>query len=313
MGFMQKRVLVIGAANVDLTMFLDYMPGNGQTVVGNKFRFLPSGKGANTAVAVSRLGTGALLCTRTGKDMNGDRVRRIFAEEKIDMRFLSSDQAKPTGLSVVLNDASGAERAVVFPGANSSVTEADVEAAFTSYPDAAILQFEMPENVILAAARFAADQGIPLILDPVPARRSFPFERMDPVEIFSPNANETYLYTGIMPTGTEKTLLACRELTKIVKASYYVIKLGDRGAFVFDGKYYNVVPGYDVKVVDHTCAGDAFTAALTCEYLETGNINEAAAFANLAGALAVSKVGTIPSLPTRDEVLAFADKLGVSL
>jgi len=195
---MQKRILAIGAAGVDLTMSFEYLPGNGQTVTGHSFKFLPGGKGASVAVAAARLGADAVLCTRVGRDMNGERVRKIFEDNGVDTRFLKTDPRQPTGLSVLMSDAGGAKRAVIYPAANSLLTEGDVENAFTSYPDGVILQLEMPESLIVSATSFAREQGIPVIVDAVPARRDFPFERLENVEIFSPNAAEAYAYTGIL-------------------------------------------------------------------------------------------------------------------
>jgi len=188
-----------------------------------------------------------------------------------------------------------------------------VENAFTSYPDGVILQLEMPESLIVSATSFAREQGIPVIVDAVPARRDFPFERLENVEIFSPNAAEAYAYTGILPSNSEKSLQVCRLLSQMVKAEYYVLKLGDRGSFIYDGKYYTVVPSYDVKEIDHTGAGDAFMAALSVEYLNTGDIKRACEFANAAAALTVSGEGAIPSLPTRADLAAFADRHGLPL
>ena len=310
---MKKRILVIGTVGVDLQMGFDFLPGGGQTVLGTRFRFLPGGKGTVTSVAVSRLGDESLICTRVGRDMNASRLRTVFSEEGIDDRFLISDREHGTGLTVLMTDSTGAQRAVVYPGANSFLDRDNVESAFTSYPDAVLLQFEMPEEVVLASVEYAARQQVPILIDPVPVRKDFPFSSLGKVTFFTPNENETFLYTGIAPEGPEKCLRACQGLKSFVAAEYYVLKLGSSGSFVYDGTYYDVIPSYDVVPRDGSGAGDSFNAALLSEYLRTGNIHRAASFANLAAALTVSSPGLIPSLPTRADVEAFADKLGVTL
>ena len=142
---------------------------------------------------------------------------------------------------------------------------------------------------------------------------TLPLELLENVEVFSPNEEETYHYTGIYPGDPERCLKACMALATKVNAKYIVLKLGRKGSFVYDGKYYHVVPAYDTTFIDQSAAGDVFTAAMTIEYMRHGDIKAACEFANLAGAVAVSREGTYASLPTRDDVEKFADRLGVNL
>ena len=120
--------------------------------------------------------------------------------------------------------------------------------------------------------------------------------------MFSPNETETEIFTGINPDSEENCLLACRKLGEKVKFKYCVLKLGGRGAYVFDGKKGTLYPPYPTKVVDTTAAGDAFTAALTIKHLETGDIGTACDFANKVGSLTVSKQGASSSIPTLSEI-----------
>ena len=125
------------------------------------------------------------------------------------------------------------------------------------------------------------------------------------VEIFSPNEKETETFTGILPQGTDSALRAALALYKRVKAKYIVIKQGERGAFVYDGKHFFVIPSIRIgKAIDTTAAGDAFTAALTVEYLRSNNIRNAVKFGVAAGAITVTRKGASASIPTDDEVRA---------
>ena len=92
-----------------------------------------------------------------------------------------------------------------------------------------------------------------------------------------------------------------------------MIKLGGRGAYIYDGKYYFCLPAFDVKAVDTTAAGDAFTSALTLEYLRSGSIEHAGKYANLVGAMTVRRAGALPSLPTEEELQKFAKTYGIAL
>ncbi|HOJ49039.1 MAG TPA: ribokinase [Bacillota bacterium] len=301
-----KRILVVGSANIDFLMTTPYVPSEGETVISEgAYTFVPGGKGANTAVAAARLGAEAVFCARVGDDAYGDRLINIYRENGIDLRYIKTDRLEQTGLSVVMLEKGGANRIIVYPGANRRINDNDIENAFYCYPDAVITQFEIGEAAVIQTARVANTEGVPLIIDAGPARRDFPLAKLEQVEILSPNENETEILTGIRPTTLDDCLRASMALMNAVDIKYVVLKLGARGCYIYDGKYCDIISPYDVQPVDTTAAGDAFTAALTLEYLRTGDIITAARFANAVGALTVTKVGAITSLPTRKEVEQF--------
>ncbi|HOK69730.1 MAG TPA: ribokinase, partial [Bacillota bacterium] len=291
-----KRILVVGSANIDFLMTTPYVPSEGETVISEgAYTFVPGGKGANTAVAAARLGAEAVFCARVGDDAYGDRLINIYRENGIDLRYIKTDRLEQTGLSVVMLEKGGANRIIVYPGANRRINDNDIENAFYCYPDAVITQFEIGEAAVIQTARVANTEGVPLIIDAGPARRDFPLAKLEQVEILSPNENETEILTGIRPTTLDDCLRASMALMNAVDIKYVVLKLGARGCYIYDGKYCDIISPYDVQPVDTTAAGDAFTAALTLEYLRTGDIITAARFANAVGALTVTKVGAITS------------------
>jgi ribokinase len=181
----------------------------------------------------------------------------------------------------------------------------DVENAFLSYPDAVLMQFETNTESVVAATEFAAKQNIPVIIDAAPVQNDFPYELLKNVTIISPNEVETAQITGINPTNADMCIQACMRLQNMTKAKYIVLKLSDRGCFLFDGKNVEYMPSHYVNVVDTTAAGDAFTAALTVEFMKSKNISKACRYANAVGALAVTKFGAMSSLPTTEELDKF--------
>ncbi len=305
---MNKRILVVSSANLDFVQRMRRIPNAGETVVeSGGYSYVPGGKGANSAVTFARLGDDCIFCTRLGQDTNGARLRAIYEREGIDTRFIAQDKTTPTGLASILVEEDGTNRIIVYPGANQKLSPADVEEAFTSYPDAVFLQFEIPDRAILAAAAFAREKKIPLFIDAGPARSDFPLEQLNPIEIFSPNETEARVFSGIDPSNAENCLRASIKLSASIKAKYTVIKLGGRGAYIYDGKYYHIIPAVSVPVVDTTAAGDAFTAALVHFYLEGKDMERATYLANCAAAIVVSREGAYSSIPTLKEVLAFAE------
>lgn len=311
---MKKRILVVSSANMDFVMNMHAIPSAGQTVIdGGSYRFVPGGKGANSAVAIQRLGGDCVFCARLGSDANGAILRNLYEKEGIDIRFITHDKKNPTGLAAIIVEDSGVNRIIVYPGANLALNRDDIDHAMTSYPDALFMQLEIDPEAIIYAAECAASRGIPIFIDAGPANRYFPLERLPHLEVFSPNETETEVFTGISPNTPENCLRAAIALSKIVNSHYYVIKLGGRGVYIYDGLYYHCLPAYDAKVVDTTAAGDAFTAAFTLEYLRSGDAERAGKFGNIAGALTVSRAGAYTSLPNAAEADEFIRIKGIKL
>lgn len=311
---MEKRILVVSSANMDFVMNMHSLPSAGQTVIDyGSYSFVPGGKGANSSVAIRRLGGDCVFCARLGTDANGDILAGIYNKEGVDTRFIVRDKEAATGLAAIMVEQNGVNRIVVYPGANVRITPDDIDNALTCYPDALFMQLEIEPEAIIYAANTAAKQGIPIFIDAGPATKTFPLDRLPPLEVFSPNETETEIFTGIQPSSPENCLRAAIALSKLVNAHYYVLKLGNRGVYIYDGLYYHCLPAYDIKSVDTTAAGDAFTAAFTLEYLRSGDVERAGKYGNAVGALTVSRAGAYTSLPTASEVEQFLARKGIKL
>lgn len=305
-----NKILLVGSANMDLSMNLYRIPERGETVLDDGgIAYTPGGKGANSAVAFAKLGGECIFCTKLGRDAHGQKLYNYYKECGINTSYIKVDPDAPTGLAVVMTEGDGSNRIIVYPGANKSLNNDNIIEAFNSRPDALYLGFEIPFNMALAAAKIASANNVPIFVDAAPASKEYALESLPPVEIFSPNEQETFEYTGIEPKGTESCLQAAYSLFQKVKAKYIVIKLGARGSFFFDGKHFDLVPAYRAdSVLDTTAAGDTFTAAMTLEYLRTGDIKSAMKFGSAAAAIAVSRKGAGASIPTADEVKEFLSR-----
>ena len=303
---MKKRILVVSSANMDLLLNMNRVPGAGETIKDNgKYSYMPGGKGANAAITIAKLGGDCVFCARLGDDANASLLKKFYTDNKIDTRFIKSDSSAQTGLAVVMVESSAANRIVAYPGANANLCSDDVEEAFMCYPDALYLNFEIPFESIVTACSYAKKQNIPIIIDGGPANTNTRFDLLGEIEIFSPNEVETYKYTGISPTNMENCLRAASALYKKMKVKYIVIKLGERGCFIYDGIHYNVCASYETDVIDTTGAGDAFTGAMTLKYLQSGDIINACKYANAVGAIVVSRPGASSGIPTSEEVGEF--------
>ena len=303
-----KRVLVIGSSNLDFVMNMYKLPEAGENIVDNGgVAYVPGGMGANAAIAFSRLGAESVFCAKLGADIHGQKLYNYYKEIGLNTTYIKVDHDTPTGLAVVMKEGDGTTRSVVYPGANAQLTTEMILEAFECNPDALYLGFELPYPMVVAAARVAASKQIPIFIDATAATKELDLEQLPPVEVFSPNEQEAEILTGILPTSMETSLRAALAIARKCKAKNVVIKQGSRGAFLYDGKRYNTFPAVRAdKIVDTTSAGDAFTAAMTLEYLRNdGDIKEAIKYGNVAAAITMTRAGAGSSIPTEDEINAF--------
>ena len=300
----KKRLLVFGNSYMDFSIKVKRAPERGETVLSNlEHSFLPGGHGTISAVTAAKYGTDVIYCTRIGEDENGDKLLKALNHHSIDVRFVKNDKRKKTGINAITIENGNRPRTVTFPGANTSLSYDDIESAFMCYPDALLLNCDLRSEFMLDAVKFASSSNIPVILSCGSELTDLDVEDLESVEIFSPNRESVYKLTGIDSVDANSALHACVKIKNKFKCKYIVIKLGDRGCFVFDGVYSEIIPALDVDVVDTTMAGTIFTSALAHKYLETANISTASKFANAAASLSVSKDGAYSSIPELEEIL----------
>ena len=293
-------IVIIGSANVDMVVRTPHLPRPGETVLGDSFSIVAGGKGANQAVAASRLGGHVTFVGRVGDDDFGRRTIDGLHDEGIDVGYVTVDNEAATGVALIGVASTGENSIIVAPGANGRVSTADVERAAEVIGAAAVVvaQLEVPLDAIMRAFEIARAAGALTILNPAPAR-SLPEELLRLTSVLTPNEEEANALAA-MPDASPGE--ACAELRRR-GASTVIVTLGAKGVYVDDGVTAEVVAGRKVdNVVDTTAAGDCFTGALAVALGEGRSLHEAARFANVAAAISVTRVGPQPSLPTRAEV-----------
>ncbi len=299
-------VLVVGSINMDLVLQTPRMPRPGESLIGQTYHHIPGGKGANQAVAAARLGADVTLAGKVGEDVNGMKLREHLDAQGIATHGIVSDANSQTGLAVIIVEVSGQNSIIVCPGANMDIRKDELQHAFAGGRyDAVMLQLEIPQEIVIECCNLARVAGIPVILDAGPAQ-AFPLEQVRGIAILTPNETEALALTGIEVRTLDDAARAASVLLARAQAHAVVMKLGEKGALLRTAEGANEhFPARGVEVVDTTAAGDAFTAAMTIRYLQTGDLREAIAFGNLVGALTVTRLGAQPSLPTSSEVEAF--------
>ena len=310
---MEKRILVIGSIFTDFIMHIDRVPlANEVTTEYGPRETVAGGAGLNVAAAFSRLGADTVLCTRVGADTQGAALVRALTNFGIDKRFVSEDRRGKSGFNAVMAESNGILRTASYPGIAYDITDNDAEEAMTCYPDAVYMSLELSAKTIVAAADMAEENGVPVFIEGAPADTRFPFSRLPRLEAFICNAEQTYTYTKIMPDTLDNCLRAALKLSGMVDAKHYIIKLGDRGCYTYDGTYQHICPAQTVEIIDKRGAGEVFSAAVTLGYLESGDIEGAMRYANVASAVAMCKIGKCSSYPTNAEIVMFLKELELS-
>ena len=277
-------VLVVGSANLDLVAHLDHLPVPGETQLAIGYEEHPGGKGLNQAVACARMGARTAFAGCVGDDGAGAMLRSVLEREGIDTSLLVTVDA-PTGRAFINVDRNGENEIVVVSGANARVTVSDLPRAAV-----VLLQLEIPLGVVEGVLRSAKAMGATTVLNPAPAAE-LSSAILANVDVLLPNETESAALGGT------RALLA-RGVRTIVTT------LGDKGAAIETGDTRVDIAPHRVTPIDTVGAGDAFTGAL-CSQLAMGRtLKEAARVGAVAGALATTVAGAVPSLPTRDAVTA---------
>ncbi len=303
----KKRMLFIGSARIRFAVGTPYIPTPGETIRSEaNYLFAPDGRSTLSAISAARLGYDAVLCARVGDDYYGDRLTEVCKREGLHTGGVTVNRELQTGLCLELVEQDGTRRAVLFPGANRTLTGAHAESALTCYPDAMIASLESEPESVLQIASIAAARKLPFFLDASAERdacpQDFPFEQLAKTEILLLNEEDARLYSGIDPVNEENRKLACYTLRKRFEVRYIVLRLGSRGCFLYDGKYFSAISSFDEDPVDPAGASEAFTAALIGEYLTSGDLRAAAEFANGVYAVTASRPGGYRSLPARADL-----------
>ena len=294
-----SHILVVGSLNADLVVRAPRVPQPGETISGEDLQVIPGGKGANQAVAAARLGAHVSMLGRVGKDNFGDFLLDNLKLNNVDSQFVQRDDAS-TGTAIIVVDANGQNSIVLSPGANGKVSPADVEHASFPAGGLLLLQLEIPTPTVLCAAQRARENGLRVILNPAPAK-SLPDELIALADFLIPNETELSLLTGMDVEDIPSAEQAARALLQR-GAKHVILTLGSKGALIVDEGISTHVDTFKVNVVDTTAAGDAFIGGFANALLQNRSLEEAVQYGCACGALATTKFGAQPSLPTKEEV-----------
>jgi len=302
---MAKRIVVVGSSNTDMILQMAHVPRPGETILGGEFSMAAGGKGANQAVGAARAGGQVTFIGRVGDDMFGEQAVKGFVADGINVDHVVRDKEAASGVALIFVAEDGENSIGVASGANGRLSPDDVAKAkgAIASADVLVMQLETPLETVQAAAQIASAAGVRVILNPAPAQ-PLAGDLLKRVSILTPNESEAELLTGVKVEDESSAAQAARIL--LAKGIETVlVTLGPKGAFVASTESNELVPGFQVKAVDTTAAGDVFNGALAVALAEGQPLTDAVRFANAAAALSVTKLGAQPSAPKRAEIEAF--------
>ncbi|HEV3340587.1 MAG TPA: ribokinase [Pirellulales bacterium] len=303
----QPRIIVVGSVNTDLVIRVPWLPHPGETVLGDEFFQAAGGKGANQAVAAARLAREPVaFVAAVGDDAFGEQALQTLRRENLELSAVKVVAGMASGVAQIVVDERGENAIAVASGANAALSPDDIDAlppGLFAGARVLLVSLETPLDTVARALQRGKQAGLLTVLNPAPAgllcKR---IELLELVDVLTPNELEAAELTEADANADPWSISA--ELRRL-GARDCAITRGSDGCLVV-GEGLERIAGIKVEAVDTTAAGDAFNGALAVALAEGRSLVDAARWANRAAAIAVTRRGAQPSLPTRDELEAIA-------
>lgn len=291
-----SKIIVVGSINMDLVTSTNRIPAVGETVIGDAFHTTPGGKGANQAMAAARLGAEVTMVGAVGDDAFGEAAMNNLKQQGIGTDAIRIVEGCSTGIAAI-TVSDGDNSIIVVTGANHSITPTVIEAQeeILKNSNMLLVQLEIPLDSVIRAVQLAKKHNIRTILNPAPIQ-PLPMELLEMVDYLTPNEHEqTLLFAST--DGSVKQLERLKEKCIVTK--------GSKGVMLYQNGEEILIPGVEVEAVDTTGAGDSFNGALAFALCQGKSVEEACRFANVVGAISVTKFGAQAGMPTMEEVEGF--------
>jgi ribokinase len=276
------------------------MPKMGETILGNSFVLGPGGKGSNQAVAAGNLGADVTIITRLADDDFGKMAKQTWQNANVKGSIKYSTNSYTGAAFIFIDDKTGDNAIIIAPGAASEISLSDIHdnSEIISSTDVFLTQLEQPIDVAQEALKVAKENNKITILNPAPAAR-LPKEIFGLCDFITPNETETEALTGL-PVRNEKEAENAAKVLNDLGVKTPIITMGEQGAFLYE---HGLVPAFNAgKVVETTGAGDAFNGGFAVALSEGKSALEAVKFGCATASISVTRAGTAPSMPARDEV-----------
>ena len=308
---MKEKVTVFGSFVVDLMGRTPHLPVPGETVKGSFFKQGAGGKGFNQGIAAHKAGGDVAMITKLGRDSLANVALEAMDDVGMPKDYLFYNDEVATGIALILVDENTSQNEIVIvPGACSTITEEDIASVEARIKESGyvLLQLEVNQDANEKVAKLAKENGVKVIINTAPYQ-PISDEFLNGAYLVTPHEVEAEELTGIPVRDLEIADRAAKVLFD-KGVQNVLITLGSRGVYINTEGKSLIVPAYKVNAVDTTGAGDAFNGGLLAALAEGKTLPEAARFANALAAISVQRIGTTPSMPTREEIDAFLAERG---
>ena len=309
---MDRKITVFGSFVTDLTSRSNAFPRPGETVKGNSFKMGPGGKGSNQAVAAHRAGADVTFVTKLGADALGQAAKDFYQSEGMRTDYVFTDPEAATGAALIMvNEESSENEIIVVNGACGQITPEETEQVLPLLDKDSIFLTQLETNLepVYVLLKAAKKEGCVTILNPAPACE-VRAELFESVDILTPNETEAEFFTGIRVTD-EKTAAEAAEKLHAMGVANVVITLGAAGCYISTGKEKGMISAVNAgKVIDTTGAGDCFSGSFAAALAEGKEFADAVRFAAAASGISVTRLGTAPAMPVREEIEALLKQQG---
>lgn len=303
---MKDKITVFGSFVVDLMGRTPHLPVPGETVKGSYFKQGAGGKGFNQGIAAHKAGGNVAMITKLGRDSMADVALDAMDDVKMPKNYLFYNDDTATGVALIIVDENTSQNEIVIvPGACATISDEDIATIEERIKDSAylLLQLEVNQDANEKVAQIAKDHGVRVIINTAPYQ-PVTDAFLNGAYLVTPNEVEAEALTGVHVTDLQSADRAA-EVIFGKGVQNVLITLGGKGVYINEGNHSEIVPAYQVNAIDTTGAGDAFNGGLIAALAEGKSLREAAKFANALAAISVQRLGTTPSMPTREEVDAF--------
>jgi ribokinase len=298
-------IVILGVFVADTAYRADRQPRMGETIRGQGFALGPGGKGSNQSVAAARAGGNVHFISRLARDAFGDLALRTWAAAGVTPAVTQTDTGYTGAAYIFIESGTGNNAIIVSPGVAGDISEADIEARADLIRSASVFmtQLEQPIPAAVRALQIAREAGVTTILNPAPAA-PLPEGMLGLCDWVTPNESEAEALTGLSVHDPATAEAAGRTLI-LMGAGGAVVTLGAQGAMlVHDGRAVHLPAISAGPVVETTGAGDAFAGGFAVALSEGRPPEEAVRFGIATAGISVTRPGTAPAMPSREEIEA---------
>lgn len=294
------KILCFGSLNIDYTYKLDHFVQKGETISSRELIVCSGGKGLNQSIALSKAGADTYHAGAIGID--GKFLLKQMEEAGVNTDCVTVLNDVRSGNAIIQNDKSGDNCIILYGGANQAITKKQVEEVLEQFEKGDFIVLQNEINELDYIVKCASEKGMKIVLNPSPMNekiQSLPLER---VNYFMVNEIEALQILG---KGRNQGMEG-KEIAEELKGKFpnaaVVLTMGEKGSIYMDQSETVVQPAFSVRTLDTTAAGDTFTGFFIGGLVKGLKVKDAMLEATKASAIAVTRQGAAPSIPTREEV-----------